>query len=42
MRGSPTVLMTGAAAWEGVHWNTIRNLLKGLGPATMDLQKLMA
>ena len=25
------------AAWERVHWNTIRNLLDGLGTATDDL-----
>jgi phosphoglycerate dehydrogenase-like enzyme len=26
------------AAWERVHWNTIRNLLDGLGISTADLQ----
>jgi D-3-phosphoglycerate dehydrogenase len=25
------------AAWERVHWNTIRNLLNGLGISTADL-----
>jgi len=27
------------AAWERVHWNTIRNLLKGLGIDSTDLQQ---
>jgi D-3-phosphoglycerate dehydrogenase len=28
------------AAWERVHWNTIRNLLDGLNIATTDLEKV--
>ncbi len=30
------------AAWERVHWNTIRNLLDGLGIAVDDLDKVRA
>jgi len=26
-------------AWERVHWNTIRNLLDGLGIDSSDMQK---
>ncbi len=29
-------------AWERVHWNTIRNLIDGLGMATADLEQLIA
>jgi D-3-phosphoglycerate dehydrogenase len=28
------------AAWERVHWNTIRNLLEGLGIDASDLEKI--
>jgi phosphoglycerate dehydrogenase-like enzyme len=27
------------AAWERVHWNTIKNLLKGLGLEASDLEE---
>jgi D-3-phosphoglycerate dehydrogenase len=30
------------AAWERVHWNTIRNLLEGLGIDTKDLHNFQA
>ena len=30
------------SAWERVHWNTIRNLIDGLGMATADLEQLIA
>jgi D-3-phosphoglycerate dehydrogenase len=29
------------AAWERVHWNTLRNLLDGLGIDTGDLEQFM-
>jgi D-3-phosphoglycerate dehydrogenase len=29
------------AAWERVHWNTIRNLLIGLGLPTEDLERFV-
>ena len=48
LRGMDNVMLaphntnSSPAAWERVHWNTIRNLLQGLGIACDDLDELKA